>query len=114
MPSTDTPAEKLAAEQFGDFWNSKESQTIFSAANGYPTTRTDLTAADIPTNPYVGIFGAVAPTSKYYMAGVPAGTQINNDIFIPALDKALAGQGSVQDLFTSANKAAQALLEKNP
>ena len=113
VPSTDTPEQVAAAKQFGDYWNSKAAQFIFSNANGYPTTRTDMTGADFPDNPYVALFGAVASTSKYYMAGVPAGTQINNDIFIPALDKALAG-GDIQQLFTAANKAAQALLDKNP
>lgn len=112
VPSTDTPDQKAAAEAFGEFWNSKASQIIFSSANGYPTTRSDVTAADIPGNPYVGIFGSVAATSKFYLKGVPAGTQINNEIFIPTLDKALAGQGTVQSLFTAASKDAQALLDK--
>jgi multiple sugar transport system substrate-binding protein len=113
VPSTDTPEQKAAAEAFGDFWNSKASQIIFSSANGYPTTRSDVTPDDIPSNPYVGTFASVAATSKFYLVGVSAGTQINNDIFIPTLDKALAGQGSVKDLFTAASKQAQALLDKN-
>jgi multiple sugar transport system substrate-binding protein len=114
VPSTDTPAQKAGAEAFGDFWNTKASQFIFSNGNGYPTTRTDMTPADFPNNPWVGAFSVFASTSKYYLSGVPAGTQINNEIFVPALDKALAGQGTVQDLFTSAGKAAQTLLDKNP
>lgn len=113
VPSTDTPAQKAAAKAFGDFWNNKASQIIFSTANGYPTTRTDVTGADIPSNPLVATFASVAANSKFYMSGVSAGTQVNNEVFIPTLDKALAGQGSVQDLFTAASKSAQALLDKS-
>lgn len=112
-PSTISADHKAAAEQFAAFWNSKASQIIFSGANGYPSTRTDLTASDTPNNPYVGIFGApnIIGNAKLYLAGVANGSQIDQQIFIPTLQKALAGQGTVQDLFTAANAQVQALLK---
>lgn len=114
IPKGVSPAVHDAVLQFANYWNSKASQVVFSTANGYPTTRTDVAPSDITGNAYVAVYGAtdIIKNSRFYLPGVPNGTQIDHEVFIPTLQKALAGQGSVDSLFTAANQQAQDLLDK--
>ena len=68
----------------------------------------------ITGNPYPAIFGdpAIVDNSRVLLAGVAAGGTITTTIFEPALQKALNGEGTVDDLFTEASKAVQAELDK--
>lgn len=50
--------------------------------------------------------------AKVFLAGVHNGSQINTEVFVPALQKALNGEGTVDDLFAQAQKDATALLTK--
>lgn len=105
---------KNAVYEFAAFWNAKEQQIRFSSQTGFPSTRSDITADDIADNPYPAIFGDPEVTSeaKVFLAGVHNGAQINTTVFVPALQRALNGKGTVEELFTAAQKEAQALLEQ--
>lgn len=114
VPKGTSDQEKQAVYRFAAYWNSHDAQAKYSSLTGFPSTRTDVDASDVGDNPYPAIFGAkdVVGDSRVYMAGVKNGSTITTDAFESALQGALNGKGSVDDLFRSANTKAQGLLEK--
>lgn len=114
VPKGVSDEQKKAAYAFATYWNGKKVQAKYSEETGFPSTRTDITSADTGSNPYPAIFGdpKVTSASKVFLAGVKNGSTINTTVFVPALQKALNGEGTVDQLFKQANKDAQALLDK--
>ena len=114
VPKGVSDEQKKAAYAFATYWNGKKVQAKYSEETGFPSTRTDITSADTGSNPYPAIFGdpKVTSASKVFLAGVKNGSTINTTFFVPALQKALNGEGTVDQLFKQANKDAQALLDK--
>jgi multiple sugar transport system substrate-binding protein len=113
VPESADETTKQAAYEFFAYWNSKEGQTTWAEGSGFPPTRPDV-AGDITGNPYPAVFGAadILDNSKVLLAGVAAGGTITTTIFEPALQKALNGEGTVDELFTAASKEVQAELDK--
>lgn len=113
VPASVEGPSRDAAFEFAAFWNGRDQQAKFSSQTGFPSTRTDITAEDVSDNPYPAIFGDPAVTSqaKVFLAGVHNGAQINTTVFVPALQRALNGQGTVESLFTAAQSEAQSLLD---
>lgn len=112
---TGTPDNvKKAVYTFAAYWNSNPVQARYSSTTGFPSTRTDVTAKETGGNPYPALFGdpTLTANSKVFLAGVNNGSTIDSTVFIPALQKALNGKGSVTELFTAANAQAQALIDK--
>lgn len=103
----------VAAYKFFAFWNSKKEQIIWATGSGFPSARTDLTSKDLAANPYSALFGAkaVLDNSRLYYIGIPAAGSITDNVFYPALQKALNGKGTVKDLFAVANQEAQSKLD---
>jgi len=114
VPAGVDDATKEAVYDFAAFWNGKDQQVKYSTETGFPSTRSDITADDITDNPFPAIFGDPDVTSeaKVFLAGVHNGSQINTEVFVPALQKALNGEGTVEELFATAQKDATALLDK--
>lgn len=114
IPTTASDEVKQAVYEFAAFWNAYDQQAQFSSETGFPSTRSDLTSEDFGDNPYPAIFGDPAVTSeaRVYLAGVTNGSEINNTIFVPTLQRALNGEGTVEELFTAAQEQAQALLDE--
>ncbi|WP_432841416.1 ABC transporter substrate-binding protein [Dactylosporangium sp. CA-092794] len=114
IPKGTSDKEKQAVYKFAAYWNSHDAQAKYSSMTGFPPTRTDVVAADIKDNPYPAIFGApdVVGESRVFMAGVTNGSSITTEAFEPALQSALNGKGTVDDLFQSANQKATDLLGK--
>lgn len=112
IPRTDTEEEKAAAYKFFAYWNSKEGQVTWANNSGFPPVRDDIDAGKL-TNKYTPIFGSseVLKSMVMYMPGVPVNQHIDQDIFIPALQKALSGSGDVDDLFGQASKDIQSALD---
>ena len=106
-------AQRDAAKQFFAYWNSVESQITWADGSGFPPTRMDV-PADSLANPFSAAFGAqdLLENSKVFLAGVPAGRAINTEIFEPALQRVLNGQGEVRDVFTAASAEVQARLDQ--
>ncbi|WP_125129961.1 ABC transporter substrate-binding protein [Microbacterium sp. 10M-3C3] len=106
-------ATKQAAYQFFKYWNSKEGQITWSSGSGFPPNRADV-ADQVTSSPYPAVFGAadVVDRSKILLAGVAAGGTIGETIFWPTLQKALNGQGTVEELFSAASEKVQAELDK--
>ncbi|WP_382309946.1 ABC transporter substrate-binding protein [Herbiconiux sp. UC225_62] len=113
VPASADETTKQAAYEFFAYWNSEEGQKTWAEGSGFPPTRSDV-ADQITGNPFPSVFGAadIVDNSKVYLAGVAAGGTITTTIFEPALQKALNGEGSVDDLFTEASKQVQAELDK--
>ncbi|GAA3895321.1 ABC transporter substrate-binding protein [Leifsonia kafniensis] len=113
IPTSADETTKQAAYEFFAYWNSQEGQKTWAEGSGFPPTRSDI-ASEITENPYPSIFGApeIIDNSKVLLAGVAAGGTITTTIFEPALQKALNGEGTVDDLFTEASKQVQAELDK--
>ena len=71
-------------------------------------------ADQITESPYPAIFGApdVAESSRVLLPGIAAGGPIIETIFNPSVQRALNGEGTVQDIFTDASAQVQAELDK--
>lgn len=113
VPASADETTKQAAYEFFAYWNSKKGQTTWAEGSGFPATRADV-AGDITGNPYPAIFGEaeLLDNSRVLLAGVAAGGTITTTIFEPALQQALNGDGTVDDLFTAASEQVQAELDK--
>jgi len=105
-------AEAAAALEFIKFWNSTQSQVTWALGSGFPPNRTDIPEADLSENPYTIDFGANADIARFYLVNVQEFTTINTNIFEPALQRLLNGDGSVEDLFPNASEEAQAVLDE--
>lgn len=106
--------KKAAAYKFFSFWNSKKSQVTFSEGTGFPPDRTDVSAAELKANPYAGKFGApdVLDSARPHLPGQVNGPTITDQIFYPALQRALDGKEDVESVFKKADKQVQAQLDK--
>lgn len=104
LNAKDSGAKKAAAYEFFKFWDSKASQTYLAVHTGYPPDRTDVTAGDLSANPYVAAFAQYSSKSKFYLPGLTQASQIDGEIFVPSIEKILAGQG---DAATVLKQAAQ-------
>ena len=113
VPTKADETTKQAAYEFFAYWNSEEGQKTWAEGSGFPPTRSDV-AAQVTSNPYPAIFGdsALLDNSQTLMPGIAAGTTINDTIFYPTLQKALNGEGTVDDLFATASEQVQAELDK--
>ena len=113
LPANTSDEKKEAAYKFFAYWNSAEGQITWANGSGFPPTRADV-ADQVTESPYPAIFGApeVADSARVLMPGVAAGGPILETVFTPALQKALNGEGSVEDIFTEASTQVQAELDK--
>ncbi|WP_426321423.1 ABC transporter substrate-binding protein [Microbacterium sp. E-13] len=113
IPSNASDEVKDAAYKFFAYWNSAEGQITWANGSGFPPTRADV-ADQITESPYPAIFGApdVAESARVLMPGVAAGGPILETVFTPALQRALNGEGTVEEIFTKASEEAQAELDK--
>jgi len=105
---------KEAVFEFMKFWNSKEAQIKLSVQSGFPPARTDL--ADDPElakNAFASKFATVAADARFYLGGLEKANQIDTDIFIPAIQAILNGQGSVEDVLQDADRKLNELLKGN-
>jgi multiple sugar transport system substrate-binding protein len=113
LPAKDDAATKKAAYQWFQYWTSNASQKTWSEGAGFPPLRSAVNS-QITGNPYPAIFGAkdVVDSSRLLLPGLQSGATIMNDVFYPSLQKALNGDGSVDDVFAAASKQVQANLGK--
>lgn len=113
LPSNASDEVKQAAYEFFAYWNSPEGQITWANGSGFPPTRADV-ADQITESPYPAIFGApdVAESSRVLLPGIAAGGPIIETIFNPSVQRALNGEGTVQDIFTDASAQVQAELDK--
>jgi multiple sugar transport system substrate-binding protein len=113
VPASADETTKQAAYEFFAYWNSAEGQKLWAEGSGFPATRADV-ASEITENPYPAIFGAsdVLDNAQVLLAGVAAGGTITTTVFEPALQQALNGDGTVDELFTAASEKVQAELDK--
>jgi multiple sugar transport system substrate-binding protein len=108
--SDDATAE--AAKEFIKFWNSTDSQITWALGSGFPPSRTDIPADALQENPYTVDFGAPSDIAKFYLTNVQNFTEVNSNIFEPTLQRFLNGEGSAEELFTSASQEVQAILDQ--
>ncbi|HWS51844.1 MAG TPA: ABC transporter substrate-binding protein [Microbacterium sp.] len=113
LPSNASDEAKDAAYQFFAYWNSVEGQTTWSNGSGFPPTRSDV-ADKVTESPYPVVFGdpAITETARVLLPGVAAGGPILQNVFTPALQRALNGEGTVEEIFTAASAEVQAELDK--
>jgi multiple sugar transport system substrate-binding protein len=102
---------KKAVYEWIKFWSSKPSQISWATGSGFPPDRTDITAAELKKNPYVASFAKYATKSKFYLVGVKKFTEVNGDVFEPAIQKILNKKGSAKSILTAAAKQMDPLLK---
>lgn len=114
IPASDSSQQKAAAYTFFKYLNSKKSQVTWAVGSGFPTNRTDISAKELSGNKWSAVFGdkTVSKSARLYLPGLVDYAKINDAIFVPALQKALNGEGSVRDLFTAASTQLQGVLGK--
>ncbi|MBN9630785.1 ABC transporter substrate-binding protein [Leifsonia sp. TF02-11] len=113
LPAKDDKATKEAAYQFMHYWTLEKSQKTWSEGSGFAPLEPEV-GAQITDNPYPAIFGAkdVVDDSRILLPGLQSGSSIVQDIFYPSLQKALNGQGSVDEVFKAASQQVQAKLDQ--
>ena len=113
VPKTTSDEKRVAAYKFFAYWNSVEGQTTWANGSGFPPVRSDVPEGDL-TNEYTKIFGSseVLDAVSMFMTGVADNKEINEQIFIPALQKATSGSGEVDELFTEASAQIQSTLDE--
>jgi multiple sugar transport system substrate-binding protein len=113
LPAGVDETKKAAAYEFFAYWNSKEGQTTWADGSGFPPNRADV-ADSVTGSPYPAIFGAadLSPRAKILLAGVGAGGTILDTIFFPAAQRALNGDGTVEEVFADASTKVTAELDK--
>ncbi len=85
-----TTPHKAAAETFLAWYTGKAAQTMFAKASGFPPARTDLTAA-VAGDATVVPFAAALPHARLYLAGQPAATAIDTNVYVPLIGKITRG-----------------------
>lgn len=104
--------QAAAAIDFMAFWNSTDAQVTWALGSGFPPNRTDIDPAALAENPYTVEFGRYADTARFYLTNVQAYTEVSTNIFEPALQKMLNGEGTADELFTAASEEVQAVLDE--
>ena len=104
--------EKKAAYEWLKFWHSKQSQVTWAVGSGFPPTRTDISAAQLKKNPYVSQFAKHAGKSQFYLVGVKNFTQVNTNVFEPAIQRILNRKGTPRSVLTKAAKDMEKYLNK--
>jgi multiple sugar transport system substrate-binding protein len=102
---------KKAVFEWLKFWSSKSSQVSWALGSGFPPTRTDIKASQLKKNPYVASFARYASQSKFYLTNVKKFTEVNGNVFEPAIQKILNRKGSAKQVLTQANKQLGPLLK---
>jgi multiple sugar transport system substrate-binding protein len=102
-------AEREAAREFFEFWNSEESQVFWATETGFPPTRTDIDPGQLQGNPYVAEFAEHANKTRFYLMGVSDVQQINANVFEPAIQRILNG-GDVETVLKEAARQAREIL----
>jgi multiple sugar transport system substrate-binding protein len=102
-----TTPHKAAAETFLAWWTGKTAQTMFSKASGFPPARTDLTAA-VAGDATVVPFAEALPHAKLYLAGQPAATEIDTNVYVPLIGEITRG-ANVATATAAASKQIDAL-----
>ncbi len=105
-------ATAAAAAEFIAFWNSAQSQVTWALGSGFPPNRTDIDPADLADNPYTVAFGEHSDIARFYLTNVKDFTEVDIDIFTPALQRLLNGEGTAADLFGAASDDVQAVLDE--
>lgn len=104
-------AEKEAAYDFMEFWNSTESQTYWALNTGYPPNRSDVDPAALADNPTAQAFAADS-ASKFYLGGLLNASKIDADYVVPTIQRITAGEGTAAELMPEASQGIQELLDQ--
>ncbi len=104
-----TEAETPGAYEFFAFWNSEESQPYWAVSTGYPPNRTDLPADAVAENP-TSLGFSEYEGARLYLKGLTQASQIDTDVWIPTVQQMTRGEGTPEELLTSAAEQIDALL----
>lgn len=105
-------AHKAAAVKFMNFWTSKESQLYFSEQVGFPPVRSDVTAADLASNPYVQVFSDSGAFARSFLQGIEQQGRVMDEAVTPAIQRITRGEGTAQELLPAAAEQVKAVLAK--
>src|SRR5665647_245191 len=96
-----TAEQKAGAYEFLKYWNTTEVQTDWAIGTSYPPNRSDVLEEDLAENP-TSIAFMDAGNARFYQAGIADFADIEVNIIAPTIQRVLAGEGTVEDLFTAA------------
>lgn len=105
------PDTKNGIYEWLKFWNSQSSQISWALGSGFPPNRTDIKPAQLSKNPYVASFAKYASQSQFYLANVKKFSEVNGNVFEPAIQKILNKKGSTKSVLTKAQQQMAPLLK---
>lgn len=102
--------QRSAALDFMAYWNSIDSQTYWSIQTAYPPNRTDIDSSAIAENPTAEAFSQ--EQKARFFAGGPVLNllKIQDDIFIPAIQRITTGEGTPEEVLKNASDDIDKLL----
>jgi multiple sugar transport system substrate-binding protein len=112
LNSAATDAEKKAANEFFQFWNSKKQQTYWSLHTAYPPNLSTIDSKDIAGNPTAAAFSE-AKGGKFYLAGLVDYSKIDGDVMVPTIQKLTNGDGTAETLLPAAAKQIDDIIAGN-
>ena len=103
-------ATAATAAQFINFWDSAQSQ-VLGVGIGLPADPHRHQCRGAADNPSRGVRQA-SNIARFYLTNVKDFTAVDMDIFTPALQRLLNGEGTAADLFGAASDDVQAVLDE--
>lgn len=103
---------KAEVLEFMKFWNSKESQELWSLQSGFPPTRIDMMDnKNFDKNPFILKFAASAPSARFYLQGLVEYGKVNDDVIVPAIQEITINKKDVETVLTEANTKINDILQ---
>jgi multiple sugar transport system substrate-binding protein len=104
-------AERDAAYDFFEFWNSPEQQTYWAVQTSYPPNLTSIPAEDVAENPVSAKF-TEAVGGKFYLGGLAQFADIDANVVVPTIQRITNNQGTPEELLPKAADDIDKILSK--
>lgn len=102
--------QRSAAFDFFEYWNSADSQVYWSTETGFPPLLTSVSDESLADNPHSATFKQYADQARPYLRGVVSFNEVHNEIFLPAIQRILNGEGNAEEVLTQAQTELEAVL----
>jgi len=106
------PEKRKAVYRFLEFWNSEESQIKWALGAGFPPNRIDIAdSPEIMAHPWVPKFAAGLTYAQGYLVGTPKFSEIESDVYEPAMESILLGKQTVEAALDEAGQKLRELVK---
>jgi multiple sugar transport system substrate-binding protein len=113
ISSSASSAKAKAAAQFYAYWAQKDIQIKFTQGSGFPPVTSNVSAADLSSNPDVAAFAGQSGTTRPLAPGQTKFATIQSDIFDPTIEKIINNPSKTNDLLDQAASQLTAMVGSN-